>query len=395
MDTRVGTGAGSHASAEVAVAEAANAALASLGGAPPSYGFLFASPRLDLGAALTLTRDIAGAEIIGCTTAGEITGAGATSRGVAIMLVASDATTKVQMVSGLKAHPERAARELVADLAPVKKAAGARDQRCLSTVLLTDGLAGTGERLVNELYGSRIQSGTQVVGGAAGDDGKFTATLVGTSSAGKANTDAAVALHVFSARKWGIGVNHGLRPTTKQMRVTKAEGNVVAEIDGQPAFAAYERHAAARGIRLTPDNASAYMIANELGLHFFERIGRARAPLSVGPGGSLVCASDVPRGSMVSILDGDPDSMVAAAQTAAEEARVSLDGATAAGVLLFDCVCRGMILKDEFRREIEAVCSVFPGVPVAGFLTYGEIARSHVKLDGWHNATAVVVAIPT
>jgi hypothetical protein len=99
---------------------------------------------------------------------------------------------------------------------------------------------------------------------------------------------------------------------------------------------------------------------------------------------------------MVSILDGDPDSsMVAAARTAAEEARASLDGATAAGVLLFDCVCRGMILKNDFRREIEAVCSVFPGVPVAGFLTYGEIARSHVKLDGWHNATAVVVAIPT
>jgi methyl-accepting chemotaxis protein len=178
------------------------------------------------------------------------------------------------------------------------------------------------------------------------------------------------------------------------MRVTKAEGNVVAEIDGQPAFAAYEKHAASRGISLTADNASAYMIANELGVHFFERIGRARAPLSVGPGGSLVCAAEVPKGSMVSILDGDPDSMVSAARAAAEEARTSLEGAAAAGILLFDCVCRGMILKDDFRREIEAVCSVFPGVPLAGFLTYGEIARSHVKLDAWHNATAVVVAIP-
>jgi hypothetical protein len=39
-----------------------------------------------------------------------------------------------------------------------------------------------------------------------------------------------------------------------------------------------------------------------------------------------------------------------------------------------------------------APCS--PDVPMAGFLTYGEIARSHDKLDGWHNATAVVVAIP-
>jgi hypothetical protein len=53
-----------------------------------------------------------------------------------------------------------------------------------------------------------------------------------------------------------------------------------------------------------------------------------------------------------------------------------------------------MILKEDFRREVDAVRSVFPGIPMAGFLTYGEIARSHDKLDGWHNATAVVVAIP-
>jgi len=86
--------------------------------------------------------------------------------------------------------------------------------------------------------------------------------------------------------------------------------------------------------------------------------------------------------------------MVDAARTAAEEAKDHLDGAQAAGVLLFDCVCRGMILKDGFNREVEAVRSVFGDVPVAGFLTYGEIARYQGSLDGWHNATAVVVAIP-
>ena len=392
METYIGTGAKTGPSADVAVTEATKSALAFLGRAKPSYGFLFASPDLDLRVALATAKELSGAEIIGCTTAGEITDAGPTRGGVAVMLVASDATTTVQMASGLKANPERAARELASSLSQTKKAAAGYEQRNLTTVLLTDGLAGTGERVVSELYGSRIQSGTQIVGGAAGDDGRFTATLVGAT--GKASVDAAVALHVFSARRWGIGVKHGLRPTTKQMRVTKADGNVVFEIENQPAFAAYERHAAARGIALTADNASAYMIANELGVHFFERIGRARAPLSVGPGGSLGCAAEVPRGSMVSILDGDPESMVSAARAAAEEARDSLDGGPAAGILLFDCVCRGMILKTDFRREVDAVRSVFPDVPIAGFLTYGEIARSHDKLDGWHNATAVVVAIP-
>jgi hypothetical protein len=37
---------------------------------------------------------------------------------------------------------------------------------------------------------------------------------------------------------------------------------------------------------------------------------------------------------------------------------------------------------------------VVPGTPIAGFLTYGEIARYSGRLDGWHNTTAVVAAIP-
>ena len=83
-----------------------------------------------------------------------------------------------------------------------------------------------------------------------------------------------------------------------------------------------------------------------------------------------------------------------AARAAAEEAKQNLAGRPAAGVLLFDCVCRGMILKEAFRREVEAVRQVFGDAPIVGFLTYGEIARYQGKLDGWHNATAVVVAIP-
>lgn len=76
-----------------------------------------------------------------------------------------------------------------------------------------------------------------------------------------------------------------------------------------------------------------------------------------------------------------------------------LPGATcllmvAGAVLLFDCVCRGVILDGQFHREVEAVREEFPGVPVAGFLTCGEIARFKGKMDGWHNTMAVVAAIP-
>ena len=377
----------------LAAAEAAGAAMEGLKGEKPSFGFLFASPDRDLRAELTAARKTAaGAEIIGCTTAGEITELGLVHGAVAALLVATNPNTgRVAFAGGLKADTYGVARKLSSSVGELRKVVDARDARHLTTVLLTDGLSGNGEKLVTDLY-DRAHGGTQIVGGAAGDEGKFKTTLVGAGE--NASSDAAAAMHVFSASPWGVGVNHGLRSTTKQMRVTKAIGNVVVEVDGEPAFATYVRHAAARGVKLTPENAGPYLIGNELGIHFFERIIRARAPLSVGADGSLTCAAEIPQGSMVCILDGDPPSMVEAARSAALEAKEHLGSGEAAGILLFDCVCRGMILGDGFYREIDAVRSVFGDVPCAGFLTYGEIARYRGRLDGWHNATAVVVAIP-
>jgi hypothetical protein len=393
MGTITGSGVSTANSVDRAVSEAMRAAIAQLGGRKPSYGLLFSSPRHNFAAAIKVaTRAAAGAEIIGCTTAGEITEEGLVHEGVAVFLVASDVSVgKMVFAPGLKADAQQTCIGLSRGINELRKSASQRDQRHLTTVLLADGLSGSGEKLVIDLY-DRTQGGAQIVGGAAGDEGKFEITYVGAG--GEVGSDAVAALNVFSTHPWGVGVNHGLRATSKQMRVTRAVGNVVYELDGEPAFKAYKRHGAEHGVELTPDRASQYLVANELGIHFFDNISRVRAPLSVGLDGSLICAAEIPKGSMVSILDGVPDAMVEAAKKAAEEAKEHLAGEEAAGVLLFDCVCRGMILKDEFRREVQAVRSVFGGVPIAGFLTYGEIARYPGNLDGWHNATAVVAAIP-
>jgi methyl-accepting chemotaxis protein len=178
------------------------------------------------------------------------------------------------------------------------------------------------------------------------------------------------------------------------MKVTRASGNRVYTIDGKPAFDVYRQYAKERGVNLVREGAGSFLIGNELGVYFLDTIRHARAPLSVEADGSLTCAAEVEQGASVCILDGEPASMVDAAKKAAEQARSTLQGTAASAVLLFDCVCRGMILESAFDREIEAVRSVFPDVPVCGFLTYGEIARARGRLEGWHNTTAVVAAIP-
>lgn len=377
-----------------AITTAAREAREALGDAPVAFGLLFVSPTADLASALRAVRASAGTDaVIGCTTAGEIAADGLAHGGAVVLLVAGDVTARLAFASGVGSRPEEVATALAQGLAEAKREAHARGHRHATSLLLTDGLTGTAERVLEALYEARVQTATQIVGGAAADESAFRATWVGGGD--EVGRDAAAVLHLFGASAWGVGVGHGLAPTTKQMRVTRAKDNVVLELDGEPAFAVYQRHAAERGVVLRPENAPAYMMSHELGVHFFERVSRARAPLSVREDGALVCAAEVPQGSMVSIVSGEADGIVAAARSAAEEALARLEGRKAAGVVLFDCVCRGSMLGPSFGREVDAVRAVFGDVPLAGFLTYGEIARrpGHHQ-EGWHNATAVVVAIP-
>ncbi len=393
IHTRTASGASTSPDSASAAREAVVAASDRLEGAAPAFGFLFAGPKHDLRALVRTARAASGgAEFLACSTAGEFTEAGLTHHGVVAFLVASESLGhQARFASGMKDDPEGVARALCRGFDELKTEAFAHDRLRSTTVLLTDGLAGTGERTlqaVSELTGPF----QQIAGAAAAAEGDFAATAVAAGE--ESGGDAAAALHVFGAQAWGVGVGHGLEPASEPMVVTRAEGNVVYELDGRPAFEVYRQHARQRGIELTVDNAGPYLIGNELGLFFFDRVDKARAPLAVGEDGSLTCAADVPAASTVCILDGEPGKMIAAARRAAEEARENLNGADAAGVLLFDCVCRGMILGDGFQEEIEAVRSVFGEVPVAGFLTYGEIARYRGRFGGWHNTTAVVLAVP-
>jgi hypothetical protein len=393
MATVAASGSSTQASSSVAASEAFNEAQNGLDG-PASFGLVFSSTKHKLDQVMRALRELTpSTDLVGCTTAGEVTQHGLTKGGVAVMLVRTNSMVyQSAFTAGLKRDDAvGAAAELTERFA--ETAATAKSKRLLdsTTITLIDGLCGVGEKVVNGVV-HNTRSYQQVVGGAAGDDGQFKATYV--SAAHHTASDAAAALHVFSPSPWGVGVNHGLRPSTPKMVVTRAKGNVVYEIDGKPAFTVYKDYAKQKGVTLTEENAGPFLMNNELGVYFLNHLQRARAPLAVGRKGELTCAADIAEGSSISILDGKRDDLIAAARAAAEEAREALHGTMAAGVVLFDCICRGSILDKEFQREIDSVKSVFPHVPIVGFLTYGEIARYRGNLHGWHNTTAVVAAIP-
>jgi hypothetical protein len=386
------SGRSSHPQTLTAVTEAVDLARAKLQGVEPTVGFIFASSKHDWTQVITgAMAAVPGCEFLGSQTAGEFTEEGPLSGGLVVLLTSlKPGSFQVSSAGGLRADPIGTAQRLTSDFADLERRAMKRGAALSTSVLLADGLSGNGEKLVREVL-NHTRLFQQIVGGAAGDDGAFVQTQVGRNRF--VGSDAAVALHVFGKEGWGIGVDHGLVPRSKVMTVTRASGSTLHELDSRPAFDVYRDYARTRGVTLTPENAAPFLIANELGVFFLNELHHARAPVGVGPEGELKLVADITRGAQVCILDGEPPSLVAAARRAAERARGAVAGPVAA-VLVFDCVCRGLILKDDFAKEISAIAEVFPSTPIAGFLTYGEIARYRGKLDGWHNTTAVVVAIP-
>jgi hypothetical protein len=62
-------------------------------------------------------------------------------------------------------------------------------------------------------------------------------------------------------------------------------------------------------------------------------------------------------------------------------------------MLAFDCIARRGVLGDRgIRREVDRLAAVAGGAPVAGFYTYGEIARTR-GVRGFHNQTLVVLSV--
>lgn len=372
---------------------AADEAHRALGGMKPLFGLVFATSKLDLGQLAAGIASVLGdTPFLGCSSAGEFVTDRISNGGVALTLIASDeAAVTVGVGEGLRANTPRAVRQLVAELKKNQRPAPAgATQRAL--FLLSDGLAGNGEGLVDNLA-MELGGGVTIVGGAAGDDAAFKETFVCLGT--RVLRDAAVAAELVTKKKIGVGVHHGWCAASAPGKVTRAEGGRLYEIDGKPAIEMYRAyHQEKYGKPLTKEAQNQFVFTHELGIVLMNDELKVRAPLSVNDDGSINTATEVPTGTNVRIVEGDHDAIVAAAKTAAENAVAGLGGQKPAGAIVFDCVARKLVLGDEFAREVKAFQDVVKA-PVMGFNTYGEIARVRGQLSGFHNTTAVVAALPS
>jgi hypothetical protein len=257
-------------------------------------------------------------------------------------------------------------------------------------LLLTDGLAGDQQEVVRGAYGV-VGAGVPLVGGCAGDDLRMvrTSQLCGD----QVLQGAVVAAAIGSDAPIGIGVSHGWRRVGEAMLVTGSSGRIVESLDDEPALdvylrrlhaprAAYEDRAAFTRFALTHPLGLSRRSGEEV--RFVADVDFANR--------SLVCVANVPQGGLAWFMEGDEGSVLRATDAACQAALADVGGAAPLGFLAFDCIARRGVLGEEgIHREVERIRDHSMGTPVAGFYTYGEIARTR-GISGFHNQTLVVLA---
>jgi hypothetical protein len=203
--------------------------------------------------------------------------------------------------------------------------------------------------------------------------------------------DAVVGVALGSQAPLGIGVQHGWRRVGDPVLVTRSAGNRVYTLDDRPALDVYLERLGAPAT--DPAEFTRFALSHPLGLS--RRSGEDHVRF-VGEADfedrSLGCIASVPQGSLVWLMEGDADSVLEATDAACGDALAPLGEGAPQGMLAFDCIARRGVLGDTgVCQEVARVAERSGGAPVAGFYTYGEIARTH-GTSGFHNQTLVVLA---
>lgn len=320
------------------------------------------------------------AKILGCSTAGEISGIEVTDDSVVTTAVRFEHTT-------LHASKVRLA-DAAGSFEAGKRVALALPKEGLTHVLvLSDGLKVNGSDLVDGMMGN-LPPAVAVTGGLAGDGARFEKTL--TLLDGDPEEGLIAAIGFYGTRlKIGYGSLGGWDPFGPKRLITRSKGNVLFELDGQSALGLYKKYLGtyAAGLPATGllfplslrvNDGTTPVVRTILATHEEDQ--------------SLTFAGDVPEGAYVRLMKANFERLIDGAIDAAKATYAPLDEGSPELAILISCVGRKLVLKQRIEEEVEGVRGVLGTETVlAGFYSYGEIAPFHrsTKCE-LHNQTMTI-----
>ena len=254
--------------------------------------------------------------------------------------------------------------------------------------VLSDGLKVNGSELVKGINHSL--EGIEVTGGLAGDGARFQETFVLCDDEAEESRIAVVGFYgenlVISSGCFGGWSEFGTHRT-----ITKSKGNVLYEIDNEPALDLYKRYLGdyaadlpSSGLRfplsIKKNEGNPEVIRTLLAIDEEEK--------------TITFAGDVPEGYSARLMKPDTDKLIDGAGHAANEITIANDK-PALG-LVVSCVGRKIVLGQLVDEELQEVGDVLgKNINLVGFYSYGEIAPFEVdKLKcELHNQTMTLTAI--
>lgn len=376
------------ANAEVAGREAAAGAMAGLGNQTPALVIVYASVAYDLSLLLDSIRRVTGAvPLIGATSSGQFHDGAFVGPGCGVQVLALTAgpySFGVAARDGLAAgDPEDLGRRLAV---AARAAAEPGTQPYAAVMLLSDGMAGHQQHLLNGVY-EVTGAAVPVVGGAAGDDFAFRETFVFEGD--RVLRDAAVALWIASDKPLSVVSKHGYTAASLPMMVTEVDGLCVRRIAGRPALEVYREVLGDDGSALRPSAYVALAQEHPFGLIQPDGSHLIRVVRMSDNDSDLLTFAELPPFAAINVMAGRPDDLLGVAEPVVVEA---LEGRDASVLLMFSCGARHAVLGSRVSEEAARFQAAAGSVPTFGFYTYGEFARNR-SIAGHHNATVAALAL--
>lgn len=318
----------------------------------------------DTGLVAALKQAFPGAVLLGCSTAGEISGKGVADGSCVVTAVHfGRATLKAASTPLAGMDDSRAAG---ARIGAALKGDGLR-----AVMVFGPGVQINGSALVEGIAGE-VGAAVPITGGLAGDGGAFQRTF--TLSSHGASDNGVVAVGLYGD---GLGFAHGSfggwEPFGPARKVTRCAGNVLYELDGEPALAVYKRYLGdhAKGLP-----ASGLLFPFAMLGEDHDALGLIRTILGVDEAtGSLTLAGAIDPDGYLKLMHASTDGLVDGAEAAAEAAKAMQAAGGDSLAILVSCVGRKLVMGDRVDEEVEAVGDVFGSkATLTGFYSYGEIS---------------------
>jgi hypothetical protein len=319
---------------------------------------------------------------LGCSTAGEIYGTEVTDETLVATALAFEGTplqgVSLQMEDGTGSFQagERLAKSLP-------------HESLVHVLVISDGQNVNGSELVAGLT-QHLPAHVTLTGGLAGDGDRFQETLVLWDGPPQTNTIAVLGLY-GDRIKVGFGSLGGWDAFGPERVVTRSQGNILYELDGQPALALYKKYLGDHAKDLP---ASGLLFPLSLKTSAGENVVRTILGVNEAEH-SLTFAGDMPQGGHARLMKANFDRLIDGAIGAAQTSYAAIGETSPELALLISCVGRKLVLKQRIEEEVEGVRDVLgQKTTLAGFYSYGEISPFNPSARcELHNQTMTITTL--